>query len=150
MHQDKICSFLNRACSATKGGYPMTVSPIHAPQAPAGAEVDSTRKTAPRRSSAITIASSLYLFQGLGTLISFVPIIAFVMQKRAFPVVFGIPLMGSVYSERLGVDFMIRAGFLFQIVNGLEVLAGYWLLKSDKRGGRLGFILLPLGLPFWL
>ncbi len=128
----------------------MADSPVYARQAPAGAAKDSTRKAAPQRSSAITIASSLYLFQGVGTLVSFVPIVAYVMQNRAFPVVFGIPLMGSVYSERLGVDFMLRAGFLFQIVNALEVLAGYWLWKSDKRGARLGFILLPLGLPFWL
>lgn len=123
---------------------------IHAPQAPARAARAPNRKDTSQRSSAITIASGLYLFQGLGSLVSFVPIMAYVMQNRTFPVVFGIPLMGSVYSERFGVDFMIRAGLLFQIVNALEVLAGYWLWKSEKRGGRLGLILLPLGLPFWL
>jgi hypothetical protein len=48
------------------------------------------------------------------------------------------------------MDFMIRASLLFQIANALEVLAGFWLWKSDRKGGRLGLMLLPVGLPFWI
>jgi hypothetical protein len=128
----------------------MADSPTFAPQLPAGAANDRKRNTAPQRSSTITAASILYIVQGLGTLISFVPIIAFAAQNRTFPVLFGIPLMGSTFSERLGVDFMVRAGIVFQIVNALEIVAAYWLWKSDKRGGRLGLVLLPIGLPFWV
>ena len=50
----------------------------------------------------------------------------------------------------IGMDFMIRASLLFQFVNALEVLAGFWLWKSDRKGGRLGLMLLPVGLPFWI
>lgn len=105
---------------------------------------------APHRSPTITAASIFFLVFGLGILVVNVPVIAFMMSKRSFPVVFGIPLMGSSFTERLGMDFMIRASLLFQIVNALEVLAGFWLWKSDKKGGRLGLMLLPVGLAFWI
>jgi len=105
---------------------------------------------APQRSPAITAASILYLVSGLGTLVVNVPVIIFMIQNRTFPVVLGIPLMGSAFAERLGMDFMIRASIVFQIVNALDGLAGYWLWKSEKRGGRLGLIMLAVGLPFWI
>ena len=104
----------------------------------------------PQRSPAITIASILYLVFGLGTLVVNVPVIAFMMRNRTFPVVLGIPLLGSSFAERLGMDFMIRASIVFQIVNALDALAGYWLWKSEKRGGRLGLIMVAVGLPFWI
>ena len=104
----------------------------------------------PQRSPAITDASILYLVFGLGTLVVNVPVIAFMIQNRTFPVVLGIPLMGSSFAERLGMDFMIRASIVFQIVNALDALAGYWLWKSEKRGGRLGLVMLAVGLPFWI
>jgi hypothetical protein len=105
---------------------------------------------APHRSPVITAASIFFLVFGLGFLVVNVPVIAHMMSKRSFPVVFGIPLLGSSYTERLGMDFMIRASLLFQIVNALEVLAGFWLWKSDKKGGKLGLMLLPVGLAFWI
>ncbi len=111
---------------------------------------DTKRMAAPHRSPAITAASIFFLVFGLGILVVNVPVIAYMMSNRSFPVVFGIPLLGSSFTERLGMDFMIRASLLFQIVNALEVLAGIWLWKSDKKGGRLGLILLPVGLPFWI
>ena len=111
----------------------------------------STRNTAaPPRSPAIMAASLLFLVFGLGFLLANVPIIAHMISRRSFPVVFGIPLMGSSYTERLGMDFMIAASVIFQVVSALDVLAGYWLWKSDKRGVRLGLALLPIGLPFWI
>lgn len=103
-----------------------------------------------RRSPAITTASLLYLIVGLGTAASEIPAIAYMVQNRTFPVVFGIPLMGSWFSERLGMDFTIRAASVFTAVSAFEALAGYWLWKSDKRGGRLGLILLPLAVFFWI
>ena len=106
--------------------------------------------TAPRRSPAVTTASLLYLVVGLGTVASEIPAIAYMAQNRTFPVVFGIPLMGSWFTERLGIDFTIKAAGLFTVVSALEVLAGYWLWKSDKRGGRLGLALLPFTVFFWI
>jgi hypothetical protein len=106
--------------------------------------------TAPRRSPAVTTASLLYLVIGLGTAASEVPSIAYMAQNRAFPVVFGIPLMGSWFAERLGFDFTIRAAGVFTVVSALEVLAGYWLWKSDKRGGKLALALLPFTVFFWI
>lgn len=128
----------------------MANSPIYARQARAGTANSTRMRVAPQRSSAIAVASILYIVQGVGTLVSYVPIIAFTAEHRTFPVLFGIPLMGSTFSERLGVDFMVRAGLLFQIVNALEVLAAYRLWSSDKKGGWLGLVLLPIGLPFWI
>ena len=107
-------------------------------------------RDAPQRSPTITAASLFFLVFGLGFLVVNVPVIAFMISKRSFPVVFGIPLMGSSFTERLGMDFMIRASLVFQVVNALEVLAGFWLWKSAKKGGRLGLMLLPVGLPFWI
>jgi hypothetical protein len=111
---------------------------------------EAKRMAAPQRSPAITTASILYLVAGLGTLASEIPAIGFMIQNRTFPVVFGIPLMGSSFSEKAGIDFTIRAASVFLIVSALEALAGYRLWKSDKRGGILGLILLPVGLPFWI
>jgi hypothetical protein len=105
---------------------------------------------APQRNPAITTASILYLVSGLGTLVVNMPVIAFMTENRTFPVVLGIPLMGSSFAERLGMDFMIRASIVFQIVNALDALVGYWLWKSEKRGGRLGIIMVAVGLPFWI
>src|SRR4051812_1077049 len=113
-------------------------------------DIGTTRLTAPRRNLAIKAAAILYLVFGLGTLVSYVPIIFYMVQKRAFPVVLGIPLLGSTFADRLGLDFMIIASLIFEIVNTLEVLAGYWLWKSDKRGGRLAVTLLPVGVLFWI
>lgn len=111
----------------------------------------STRNTtAPPRSPAITAASLLYLIFGSGFLLANIPIIGHMISRRSFPVVFGIPLMGSSYTERLGMDFMIAASIVFQVVSALDVLAGYWLRRTDKRGLKLGVALLPIGLPFWI
>ena len=111
---------------------------------------DTKTMAVPQRSPAITVASILCLVFGLGTLIANVPVIAFMMQNRTFPVVLGIPLMGSSFAETLGMDFMIRASIIFQIVNALDGLAGYWLWRSEKRGGRLGLIMVAVGQPFWI
>src|SRR5262249_1625645 len=129
---------------------PMADNPVYAPQVAPETANTTKRMAAPRRSPAITAASILYLVPGLGTLVVNIPVIAYMMQNRDFPVVFGIPLVGSSFSERLGMDFMIRASLVFEIVSALDLLAGYWLWKSDKRGGRLGLILLLVSLPFWI
>ena len=104
----------------------------------------------PQRGPAITAASIFFLVFGLGSLVANVPVIAHMISNRSFPVVFGIPLLGSSFTERLGMDFMIRASLVFQVMNALEVLAGFWLWKSDKKGGRLGLMLLPVGFAFWI
>ncbi len=88
---------------------------------------DTKRMAAPHRSPAITAASIFFLVFGLGILVVNVPVIAYMMSNRSFPVVFGIPLLGSSFTETLGMDFMIRASLLFQIVSAFDVLAGYWL-----------------------
>jgi len=35
-------------------------------------------------------------------------------------------------------------------VNALEFVAGYWLWKSCKHGGKLGLVLFPAGMIFWI
>jgi hypothetical protein len=51
--------------------------------------------------------------------------------------------------EALGIDVMIGALVLFYIINLLGIPAGYWLWKSQRKGGILAISLLALSAIFW-
>lgn len=87
------------------------------------ASISNLRATDQPRSPAITAAAILYMFFGAAIFLSNIPIIAHIISKRAFPVVFGIPLLGNPYVDNLGWDFIIRASLVFEVVLALDVLA---------------------------
>jgi ABC-type antimicrobial peptide transport system permease subunit len=103
-----------------------------------------------RRSGAITLAAILYCWFGLAFLISSLLIVTSALRNGELPVMFGIEMLAGPFSERLGLGAALAATVLWGIVNVLEVLAGYWLWKSRKHGGKLGLLLFPAGLIFWI
>ena len=103
-----------------------------------------------RRSRAITVAAILYCWFGLAFLVSSLLIVIYALRNGSLPVVFGINMLAGPFSERLGLDVALAATVSWGIVNVLEMLAGYWLWKSRKRGGVLGLVLFPVGMIFWI
>jgi hypothetical protein len=103
-----------------------------------------------QRSSATTLAAILYCWFGLTFLASIVLIAVYTLRNGRLPVVFGIDMMAGPFSERFGVYGAIKAALPWAVVNVLEMLAGYWIWKSRKRGGVLALVLLPLGAIFWI
>jgi hypothetical protein len=103
-----------------------------------------------RRTGAITLAAILYCWFGLAFLISSLLIVIYALRNGTLPVVFGIKMLAGPFSERLGLDAARAATVPWGVVNALEVLAGYWLWKSRKRGGVLALVLFPAGLIFWI
>jgi hypothetical protein len=50
--------------------------------------------------------------------------------------------------EALGMDAMIVLALLFSAINLLQILAGWWLWKSRRKGGILGISLLAMSTVF--
>lgn len=110
------------------------------------AEVPKTKKQ--KRRAAITISSMLFYFWGAVSVIGTLLILLFFIKEHRFPVVGGIQMFWSGYFQ--GFEYYKRIGLasLALIAVGLQVVAGYWLWKSLKKGGVLGIILLVIGLVF--
>jgi len=72
------------------------------------------------------------------------------LRNAHLPVVFGIDMLAGPFSERLGLNAVLVTTVAWSIVNVLEIVAGYWLWKSRKPGGKLGLLLLPMGTIFWI
>jgi hypothetical protein len=103
-----------------------------------------------QRSGTITLAAILYCWFGLAFLISSLLIVIYTLRNRELPVVFGIEMLAGPFSERVGLDAAIAATIPWAVVNVLEMLTGAWLWKSRKHGGKLGLMLLPAGMIFWI
>ena len=111
------------------------------------------------RGKAITLSSVLFYLTGLVWAVAFPPFLAYLAYFRTAPTLFGIQTPGetSRIGEILGLDGVIVLGIVFVAVMASEVLAGYWLWKSLRRGGQLGIATLPFeifyavgyGLPFF-
>ena len=102
------------------------------------------------RSGAITLAAILYCWFGLAFLISSLLIVISALRNGELPVVLGIEMLAGPFSERLGLGAALAATVPWGVVNILEVLAGYWLWKSRKHGAKLGLVLFPTGMIFWI
>ncbi|MFQ6134263.1 MAG: hypothetical protein ACE5KU_00415 [Nitrososphaerales archaeon] len=100
------------------------------------------------RSAAITVSSILFYIAGFGLPIGIPPITLFIIQNRELPVLFGVRLFCCGFIESLGLDAIIVSSLLLVAVSPLEIVAGYWLWKSLKKGGKLGIILLPIEMVF--
>ncbi len=103
-----------------------------------------------RRGGAITLAAILYCWFGLAFLISSLLIVIYTLRNGELPVMFGIKMLSGPFSERLGLDAVIAATVPWGVVNVLELVAGYWLWKSRKQGGKLALVLFPAGMIFWI
>ncbi len=106
---------------------------------------------APERSRSIAVASLLFLVFGLGMAIADPPLLAYIARYRSAPV---LPLIGDVLDGSTpigmlgGLDAVLALGIVLVAMAILEVVAGLWLWKSLKKGGKLGIALVPLNLFF--
>jgi hypothetical protein len=104
-----------------------------------------------KQSQPIYVASFLFLFFGLGMAIADPILLAYIAYYRAAPV---LPLIGNVLDDNTpigmfgGLNAVLVLGIVLVAVSVLEVLSGYWLRRSLKRGGKLGVALQPLNLFF--
>ncbi len=104
------------------------------------------------RHPAITAASILCFVFGVGWTPGVVSSLDYWIRHRALRTV-DTP-MGQIRGfagpfEALGIDFMIAALVLFYITSLLGIPAGYWLWKSQRKGGILAISLLVLSTVFW-
>jgi len=101
-----------------------------------------------KRAIAITAASILHLL-GLAWPLM-IPILRYVQHTGELPIspVGGFRIMGGGFIEALGMRVMIASILLNGLTSVLDVLAGYWLWKSERRGGLLGLALMPVFMIF--
>ena len=105
----------------------------------------------PKRSLVITMASILFLVFGLGSVLADPLLLAFLAYYHTAPV---LPLIGSVFDDVTpigmagGLNTVIVLGLALVAVSFLDVVAGLWLRRSVKRGGKLGFIIQPINIFF--
>jgi len=109
---------------------------------------DTSKITGQGRHPAITAASMLCYLIGVGWSVGSVPTIVYVIRNRALPMIGPIRAMSGPF-EALGLDAMILLALLFLVINLLHNLAGYWLWKSQRKGGILAISLLALSAIFW-
>jgi hypothetical protein len=107
--------------------------------------------TAPyQRSDAIRVVAILYCWFGFALLLSSLLIVFYVLRNGVLPVLFGIDMLAGPFSVRFGIEGVPLAIAMWSVVNLLEVVAGYWLWKGRKQGGKLALMLLPAGAMFWI
>jgi hypothetical protein len=111
---------------------------------------DATTIARTRRSGALSLVVILYCWFGFAFIVSSLLIGLYALQTRNLPVVFGIEMLAGPTNDRFGLNAMLATTVAWGVVNLLEILAGYWLWQSRRRGGMLGLVLFPLGLIFWL
>jgi hypothetical protein len=105
----------------------------------------------PKRSLSITAASLLFLIFGVGSAFADPPLLAYVAYYRAAPV---LPLIGDVFDDSTpigmigGLNAVVALGIGLVGVSALDAVAGWWLRRSLKKGGKLGIALLPMNLFF--
>jgi hypothetical protein len=104
------------------------------------------------RHPAITAASILCFVFGVGWTIGAPRSIVYMIRNRTLRVI-ETPI-GQIRGmagpfEALGMDAMILLALLFLAINVVYILAGYWLWKSQRKGGILAISLLALSVIFW-
>lgn len=113
---------------------------------------DKSTTTGQARHSAITAGSILCYIMGVGWSIGAPRTISYMIRNRALRVIdspFGQFRGMSGPFEALGMDAMILLAILFGAINLLYILAGYWLWKSQRKGGMMAISLLGLSVLFW-
>ena len=98
----------------------------------------------------ITVVSVLFVFFGLGTAAATPFILAYIIRNGTGPTAFGIEFLhgNTLFWSLWGFDAGLVLGLALGVVSGLQAVAGFWLWRSLKKGGRLGIILQILNLFF--
>lgn len=97
------------------------------------------------RSMSVTAVSVVFLVFGLGFAVSTPLILVYIILNGAAPTLFGIEFLegpASLIGNLWGLNAVIALGLGLTAVAVLEVVAGFWLWQSMKKGGKLGIILL--------
>lgn len=76
------------------------------------------------------------------------PTLQYVIREGVLPIrhIFGQPIraLGGGFIEALGSEIIIASILAFGVSSALDILAGYWLWKRQKRGVMLALGLLPI------
>lgn len=94
------------------------------------------------------IAPILFAFDAFCWLVGVPPTLYYGFVNRELPTVGPIKLMAGPF-EALGLDAFMVAGMVYVVINGLKILAAYWLWNARMDGAVLGLILLGLSTIFW-
>ncbi|MBI4416127.1 MAG: hypothetical protein HY557_03995, partial [Euryarchaeota archaeon] len=99
----------------------------------------------------ITVASILFLVTGISLPIFNSYTVLYVLENQRLPVIFGFGTDSHLLpSGSLGLDAIVGFRLLFAFVSALEILVGYWLWRSLKKGGKLAVVLFPLSMFFYV
>jgi hypothetical protein len=103
-----------------------------------------------KRSQPITIASILFLFLGIGIAAADPFIVAYISYYHTAPFFLFTTFLddNTPISMRLGLNGVIVLGIVNTATSVLGAVAGFWLWRSLKKGGKLGMALLPVDLFF--
>lgn len=88
-------------------------------------------------------AAVLYWVLGTLQLGAAALIVGSLMSSGRLPVVFGITWAGGGFLEPLGREAMLASQLVWVAVNAMGLVAGVWLWRLERRGGRLAVGLLP-------
>jgi hypothetical protein len=97
------------------------------------------------------MASLLFLVFGSGSVLADPLLLAYVAYHRTAPV---LPLIGNVLDDSTpigmagGLNTVIVLGIGLVAASALDVVAGLWLRRSLKKGGKLGITLQPINFFF--
>src|SRR2546425_8178407 len=96
------------------------------------------------------IAASLLFLTGIPLPIFVSYTALYVLENQQLPIIFGIRAFGGGFIEGLGPDALVAFGLVFAFVGALELLVGYLLWGSLKKGGKLAVVLFPMSMFFWV
>ena len=95
------------------------------------------------------ILVALVLFEGAISTIGVTPILLYAMERRELPTIFaGIRALSGPF-EKLGIDGLVTAGFVFVALSSLKFLAAWWLAGGRLDGAVLQLVLLGASSLFW-
>ena len=101
-----------------------------------------------RPSRAVRVAAILFVVPGLGFGLATPLILTYQAQRGELPMTpFGFRLLGGPF-EQLGTDRLTALGSVLALtltgVSALDVVAGIWLWRGQRRGAALGLVTSPL------
>ena len=100
---------------------------------------------AARQSGRVRLAAGLFVLSGAGIGCTTPFILWHIARTGEGPMTpFGFRLLTGGPFDRLGREGFMAAGVLLTAVSILDVVAGIWLWRGQRRGARLGLVTSPL------